>query len=232
MAKKDRQALRDAILLATLPHVAFDGWTGKSLDEGVRDAGLTPDMALRAFPGGVLELAEHFSAWADRRMLEELEKRDLDGMRVRDRVAAGIRARLEILASHPEAVRPSISFLSLPGNLGVVARLTFDTLNALWYAAGDTSADFNYYTKRGLLAPVYGATVLYWLSDTSEGHADTWDFLDRRLGDVLKLSGLKAKFGKKLGRIPSPFRTLRKIRDSLSDRAGTQAKKSGGGAAA
>ncbi len=231
MVEEDHQALRDAILLATLPHVAFDGWTGKSLAEGVRDAGLAPDMALRAFPGGLLELVEHFSTWADRRMLEELEKRDLEAMRVRDRVAGGVRARLEILEPHREAVRISVSFLSLPGNLAAVPRLTFDTLNAVWYAAGDTSADFNYYTKRGLLAPVYGATVLYWLSDTSEGHADAWDFLDRRLGDVLKLPGLKAKLEKKLKRIPSPFRTIRKIRDSL-DPHGKQAKKSGGGAAA
>ncbi len=231
MIDEDRHAVKDAILLATLPHVAFDGWTEKSLHEGVRDAGLAPHMALRAFPGGVLELAEHFSGWADRRMLGELEKRDLEGMPVRDRVAAAVRARLEVLEHHREAVRFSISFLSLPGNLGAAARLTFDTLNAVWRAAGDTSTSFNFYTKRGLLAPVYGATVLYWLSDASEGHADTWDFLDRRLGNVLKLPGLKAGFEKKLGRIPSPFRTLRKIRESLGPH-GKQVKKSGGGAAA
>lgn len=232
MIDKNRHAVKDAILLATLPHVAFDGWTEKTLDEGVRTAGLAPDVALRAFPGGLLELAEHFSAWADRRMLGELEKLDLEGMPVRDRVAAAVRVRLEVLEPHREAVRFAISFLSLPGNLGAAVRLTFDTLDAIWRAAGDTSSNFNFFTKRGLLAPVYGATVLYWLSDTSEGHADTWDFLGRRLGNVLKLTDWKGRLEKDLGRVPSPFRTMKKIRDSLADAGGKQARKSGGGAAA
>ena len=65
-------------------------------------------------------------------------------------------------------------------------------MNALWYAAGDRATDFNYYTKRGLLAGVYLATLLYWLDDDSEGSAATWAFLDKRIADAMRLPTLVA----------------------------------------
>ncbi|MBL6958414.1 MAG: COQ9 family protein [Rhodospirillales bacterium] len=203
---QDQQDIRDAILLSTLPHVAFDGWTHKALEAGTRDAGFEPELRLRVFPGGLREVAEHFSEYADRRMLAALDGLDLDEMKVRDRVAAGVRARLEALTPHREAVRYVLAYLALPTNGGTVLRLTFNTLNAIWYAAGDTATDFNYYTKRGLLAPVYMSTVLYWLSDTSEGYADTWDFLDRRIGDVLKIPMMQARVKNLLKDFPRPYK--------------------------
>ena len=206
------QAARDQILLATLAHVAFDGWSRAALKAGVADAGLGPDMALRAFPGGIPDLVGHSADWADRRMLEELAKLDLAAMRVRDRVAAGVKARLQVLAPYREATRRALAYLALPPNVPMVARLTWRTVDAIWYAAGDEAADFNYYTKRGLLAPVYTATVLYWLSDQSEDSAATWAFLDRRLADVMKIPAFTARLKKMLSSLPRPFGPLRRTR--------------------
>ncbi|MBI2585894.1 MAG: COQ9 family protein [Rhodospirillales bacterium] len=208
----ERRATRDRILLATLPHVAFDGWTRKALTVGVADAGLSPDMALRAFPDGIPELVDHFADWADRRMLAELERRGAAAMRIRDRVTTGVRARLEVLAAHREAVRRLLAFLALPPNAPLAARLLWRTVDAMWYAAGDNATDFNYYTKRGLLAAVYTTTVLCWLADSSEEFADTWAFLDRRIADVMKVPAYKARLKEALGRLPRPSRLLRRAR--------------------
>ena len=67
----NQQAIRDRILVAALAHVAFDGWTQRTLKAGVKDAGMSPDMALRAFAGGIPDLVDHWADWADRRMLEK-----------------------------------------------------------------------------------------------------------------------------------------------------------------
>ncbi|MBI1985384.1 MAG: COQ9 family protein [Rhodospirillales bacterium] len=208
----ERRATRDRILLSTLPHVAFDGWTRKALTAGVADVGLSPDMALRAFPEGIPELVDHFADWADRRMLAELERRGAAAMRIRDRVTTGVRARLEVLAAHREAVRRLLAFLALPPNAPLAARLLWRTVDAMWYAAGDNATDFNYYTKRGLLAAVYTTTVLCWLADSSEEFADTWAFLDRRIADVMKVPAYKARLKEALGRLPRPSRLLRRAR--------------------
>ncbi|MEQ9361835.1 MAG: COQ9 family protein, partial [Rhodospirillales bacterium] len=82
----------------------------------------------------------------------------------------------------------------------------------IWHAAGDRAADINPYTKRGLLAPVYTSTILYWLSDSSVGFAETWGYLDRRLADVLKIPMYKAKAEQALGRLPSPLGLLKRLK--------------------
>lgn len=186
--------LRDRVLLGMLPHVSFDGWTERSLKAGARDAGLAPEDGLRAFPTGMLEAVEHFCDFGDRRMAEEMAKRDVAGQRVRERIAAAVRCRLEVVADHREAVRRALAFMALPQNAGTASRCTYRTVNGMWYAAGDTSTDFNFYTKRALLAGVYAATVLYWLTDESPESADTWAFLDRRIDGIMT-------FGKFQGRL-------------------------------
>ena len=203
---------RDKILLASLHHVVFDGWTKAALQAGVQDAGFDADMALRAFPGGLPDLAQHMADWADRRILDELADLDLDAMRVRDRVAAGVKARLQVVTPYREAMRRLLAYLTLPQNTPMAARQTWHTVGAIWYAAGDDAADFNYYTKRSLLLPVYTTTVLYWLNDDSDGMAATWDYLDRRISDVLKVPALKARIQKALSSLPGPFAAFRRAR--------------------
>ena len=200
---------RDKILLASLHHVVFDGWTKAALQAGVQDAGFDADMALRAFPGGLPDLGQHMADWADRRMLDELADLDLDAMRVRDRVAAGVKARLQMVTPYREAMRRLLAYLTLPQNAPMAARQTWRTVDEIWYAAGDDAADFNYYTKRSLLLPVYTTTVLYWLNDDSDGTAATWGYLDRRISDVLKVPALKARIQKALSSLPGPFAAFR-----------------------
>ena len=180
---------RDKLLAAALAHVPFDGWSGRALQAGAAELGLEPALAANAFPGGPAELLEAFSTEIDRRMLVELEGRDLNSLKHRQRIGTAVRARLELLAPQREAVRRGLSFLALPRNAALGVRCLYRTVDAIWHAAGDTSTDYNFYTKRMLLAGVYSATLLFWLNDESEGFAATWAFLDRRLAEVVKLGG-------------------------------------------
>ena len=198
---------RDKLLAAALAHVPFDGWSGRALQAGAADLGLEPALAANAFPGGPAELLEAFSTEIDRRMLVELEGRDLKSLKHRQRIGTAVRARLELLAPQREAVRRGLSFLALPRNAALGIRCLYRTVDAIWHAAGDTSTDYNFYTKRMLLAGVYSATLLFWLNDESEGFAATWAFLDRRLAEVVKIGG---GLGRALGGLLNlPDRILR-----------------------
>jgi ubiquinone biosynthesis protein COQ9 len=194
-AAGDRDGLRERVLLASLTHVTFDGWTLHALCAGAEDAGVDPAQVPLLFDGGVAQAVELFSRWADAEMLGRLGDRDMAGLRVRDRIACAVRVRLEALAPYQEAVRRGLSFLALPQNGLLGARLVHRTADAVWYAAGDRSADSSYYSKRTLLAGVLTATTLYWIGDRSDGHADSWTFLDRRIDDVLRI-------GRTIGRMP------------------------------
>jgi ubiquinone biosynthesis protein COQ9 len=191
-----REAKKDAIVLAAAPHVAFDGWGEAALAAGAVDAGYDAKTAKRLFPEGAVDAIAHFATISDRAMIKAMEDADVASMRVRDRVIFGVRARLEFLTPHREAVRHGLGILMRPTHAFLMANITHNTVDLIWRQAGDRSADFNYYTKRGLLGAVYAATVLYWLSDKSEDFADTWDFLARRIDDALKVGPMKAKLEK------------------------------------
>ncbi|MDP6805900.1 MAG: COQ9 family protein [Rhodospirillales bacterium] len=186
----ERAAAKENILVATLPHVPTDGWTRRALMAGAHDAGFASDMAMRAFPDGMGAVVDFMSAYFDARMLAALAKRDLARMRVRDRVKEGVRLRLELVHPHREAVRRALSLRLLSPNAGSATGAAWRTASAIWYAAGDESTDFNYYTKRAILVGVHVATTLYWLDDRSEDCADTWAFLDRRIANAMAIPNL------------------------------------------
>lgn len=193
-AATDVERLRDEILAASLRHVAFDGWAAKALAAGAKDAGAGAAGLARAFPGGPRDAARHFGALTDRRMTDALGRQlRRKPMRTHERVAAAVRARLRILAPHREAVRHLVAFLALPFNATLAAQLLWRSADAVWRAAGDTSTDFNYYTKRALLSGVYGSTLLFWLADGSEDYAATDAFLERRIADVMKFYALRGR---------------------------------------
>lgn len=189
----DAEGCRDRILLATLPHVAFEGWSDRALSAGLADAGLLPEQGLLTFVGGPLAMIEHWTRYGDRRMLEAVRHLDVAAMRMRESIAAAVRLRIEVNAPYREAVWRTISFLALPPNAPAAAKLMYATVDAIWYACNDTSTDLSFYTKRATLAAVYGVTVLYWLDDASEESLDTWAFLDRRIDDVLRIPKLRAR---------------------------------------
>ncbi|MSP49169.1 MAG: COQ9 family protein [Alphaproteobacteria bacterium] len=206
----DWEAKRERLLEATLGHVPFDGWTDSSLRRAAADLGLAPADVLDAFPGGAVEALDLFIALADRRMLADLEAGDLASLKVRERVLLAVRRRLERALPHREAVRRGLAALALPQNAPLALKSLYRTVDAVWFGIGDTSTDWNFYSKRAILAGVYGATVLYWLDDRSEGQERTWDFLARRLDDAIAVPRALGRGVERLRKLasdfPGPFR--------------------------
>lgn len=218
---RDSDALKDELLVSTLPHVLFDGWTDRALAAGAESMGIDMARARRMFPQGTIDLVGHFSDWADRRMVAELEARgeEFQALKVREKITLAVRTRLELLEPHKEALRRAAAILAMPIHVGLASAIVYRTVDAMWRVAGDQSADFNFYTKRGLLAVVQTSTTLYWLADQSDDHEATWEFLDRRIADVLA-------FGRRFGGLArlgqafeGPFRFAAVVRDRFG-RAG------------
>jgi ubiquinone biosynthesis protein COQ9 len=195
----ERLPERDAAIEAMLSHVPFDGWTIRALRAGLADAAMPADEATILFPGGAADMIAVFCDLADRRMTEAAAALTDGGLTAR--VKAIIALRLAVNRPHKEAIRRALSMLALPGNARTAACITARTVDAIWHAAGDRSADFSWYTKRAILTAVYGATLLFWLRDASDDDADTRAFLDRRLHGVGRLTRARGRAGALLGRL-------------------------------
>lgn len=208
-----KTATRESLLRAILPHVLFDGWSAPAFAAAARDAGIAPDLARVLAPRGATDLAADYHRQGDRRMVERLLAADLSGQRIRDRITTAVLWRLE--EADPEAVRRGMALFALPIHAAEGAALVWATADAIWTALGDSSADASWYTRRATLAAVWSATVLYWLGDGSEGHAETRAFLDRRIDGVMRFEKAKKQLrdAPLLGRlIAGPLNPLNRLR--------------------
>ncbi|MGB5949319.1 MAG: COQ9 family protein [Parvibaculum sp.] len=205
-------AFRARILAAALPNVAFDGWTTRLMREAADAAGLTHGEMRLAFSGGILDLVDYFLADGDRRMEEALSRRDLGALKIRERITAAVRMRIEVDLAHREAVRRAVTLLSLPLSGIAGPRALYRTVDTIWRAIGDRSTDFNFYTKRATLAGVYSAVTLYWFADQSEDFANTWAFLDKRIEDVMQIEKAKASLRKAGEWLPDPLGVIGRLR--------------------
>jgi ubiquinone biosynthesis protein COQ9 len=208
-------AAREALLDAALPHVAFDGWSDKTLRRAAEEEGMDAGLARVVFPRGGADAALAFHERGDRQLAEALATARVEDMRMRDRVAFGVRRRIELVARHREAVRRGGALLALPPYAADGARAIWRTADVIWTGCGDASRDGNWWTKRAILAAVYSSTALFWLGDESEGSAESWAFLDRRIDEVMRFEKAKASVNANpLGRLmmTGPNLLMRAIR--------------------
>jgi len=196
-------ALKEAVLKAALKDAAFDGFTDSVLGKAGKEAGADQAALARLFPEGPLSLIEYFSTSIDEAMEKKLAAADLSTRKIRERIKIAVMTRLWLLEPHKEAARRAAATLTLPMHASLGAKLLYRTVDAMWRVTGDTSTDFNFYTKRAILAGVYSATLVRWFTDDSEDEAATHAFLDRRIEDVMRFERFKADLRERAKGLPS-----------------------------
>ena len=137
-ALAERRALKDRVLEAALLHAAFDGWSRRTLVNAASDAGLDPASARRLFPRAGDSLLAWLDDWADRRMMAAAAGGGIDRLPMRRQIAFLVRARLDPLTPHREAIRRAAVARGMPGNLVGSGRALWRTVDLMWQAAGLT----------------------------------------------------------------------------------------------
>jgi ubiquinone biosynthesis protein COQ9 len=201
--KQSDESLKAAILGHALEHAAFDGFTDTLLARAGTAAGADKPAVARLFPDGARSLVEAYSDALDAEMEAALAVRDLAAMKIRERIKAAVLARIDALRPDKEAARRAAAFLTLPPNAALGAKLLYRSVDRMWRAAGDASTDFNFYTKRAILAGVYSSTLVRWFTDDSEDEAATQAFLDARIDNVMQFEKLKAQMKNRTKDLPT-----------------------------
>lgn len=183
--KTPSDTLRSRWLDALLPRVGVDGWTEYAMRRAAETAGLSAGEQALAAPGGINDLREAFFDRAEAEARSEIEAHDLDEKKVHERVALGVRIWLDSLGPHREAVKRASAHAFSPFQAGDAAQRCWSVADMVWSAIGDTSDGHNFYTKRGLLASVIPAIVLYWQTEPSSDDLD--GFIARRLKGAMQL---------------------------------------------
>jgi len=186
------ERMRRELALAVGDNAVFDGWTQKAVDSAAGQLGLDPVQARLAMPKTQSGMIDVYIQEVDRALEAVFTPKRLRTMKIRENIRALIWHRLEVMGPAREAIRRALAILAMPQNLPLALRITWRTAGLMWQIAGDTSTDFNHYTKRMTLGAIYGSTLLVWLDDQSGGWADTAAFLDRRIDEVMRFEKFKA----------------------------------------
>ena len=201
------EQLRRRLALAVGENAVFDGWTRAAVDSAAGQLGIDPVQARLAMPKGQAAMIDTYIQEVDRALEAWFTPERLSTLKIREKIRSLVWRRLEIMGPAREAVRRGLAILAMPQNLPLALRISWRSADLMWRIAGDTSTDFNHYTKRMTLGAVYGSTLLIWLDDQSEGWTDTAAFLDRRIDDVMKFEKFKAEWrGSSEHLRPSRFR--------------------------
>jgi ubiquinone biosynthesis protein COQ9 len=188
------EQLRRRLALAVGENAVFDGWTRQAVDSAAQQLGVDPVQARLAMPKSQAGMIDTYIQEVDRGLEAYFTPERIGSLKIRDKIRALIWRRFEIMAPAREAIRRALAILAMPQNLPLALRISWRTTDHMWRIAGDTSTDFNHYTKRMTLGAVYASTLLVWLDDQSEGWTDTAAFLDQRIDDVMKIEKLKAQW--------------------------------------
>jgi len=207
---KADDALAGLILIHLHRHLAFDGWTERTLIRAAADAGLPPGAVWVAFPRGVADALPACLATHRADMQDRLAAIGMTDLRMRERVALGVRLWLETWQDDREGLRRTLARLALPGHVRLVTADLWRTADIIWRTAGDQASDFNHYSKRGLLIGVLAVTRLVWVHDETAESAATWGFLERRIADALRLPRINQRVAGLVRCLPSPVALLRR----------------------
>jgi ubiquinone biosynthesis protein COQ9 len=188
------EKLRRRLALAVGENAVFDGWTRKAVDSAAAQLGIDPVQARLAMPKGQVAMIDVYIQEVDLALEAYFTPERLKALKIREKIRALVWRRLEVMGPAREAVRRALAVLAMPQNLPLALKASWRTTDLMWRLAGDTSTDFNHYTKRMTLGAVYGSTLLVWLDDQSEGWIETGTFLDRRIDDVMRFEKFKAEW--------------------------------------
>ena len=206
------EKLRRQLALPVGENAVFDGWTAKAVDSAAAQLGIDPVQARLAMPKGQAAMIDLYIKEVDRALEAWATPDRLASMKIREKIRGLVWHRLEIMTPAREAVRRALAILAMPQNAPLGLRIGWRTADVMWRIAGDTSTDFNHYTKRATLGAVYGSTLLVWLDDESDGFADTAAFLDRRIDNVMDFEKWKAQWRGSSDRRLSLSRFLGRLR--------------------
>lgn len=174
------------LLRAVVARAGREGWTPAALRHALEDRGEAVELLSSHFPRGVMGAIDAWLALIDAEMETAAAGEDLAALRTPARIRRLVELRLRAVEPDREAFRSAAALLALPWNLPLGLRCAGRTASAIWYAAGDESADFSWYTRRATLMAVLGAVTAFWLRPNPPTVEETLSFLDRRLEELPK----------------------------------------------
>ena len=196
----DSKVRKEDILDAALAHVQKQGWSQDAIVKACEEKGLSV-ASLGMFPNGAGDLVVHFwhkcNASLDEKLTELSSKAEKPSPedrfsqdqhhRTTEKLTAALQMRLEMVVPYLDMWPQGMAVGATPPTTIEVLQAKAAGVDLIWRhceskTIGPTHPE--YYAKRAALGVVWSATELHLLTDKSEGHQDTWDFMEGRVREM------------------------------------------------
>lgn len=165
------------------------GWSAQMVRAACEECGLSLGDQELLLPNGPRDLAVLLSRRHDADAMKALEATPANTLKIRERIAAGVSARLEAAAADQEASKKFAGFVALPFNADLGISLAWESADRIWRWAGDTATDQNHYSKRMILGGILVPALTIRLFEGKEA-ADR--FTAKRIENVMQFEKWKA----------------------------------------
>ena len=190
-------------LNCAIKHVPFEGWNDGIFSTIAKDFKIKTQDVSSLFSGKYLELLKFYLEKNELEMITNSKKLNLNNLKTHEKIYEIIIQRFEKNYRNKELIRKTLIALSLPQNLKLGISSLFKTIDNIWYLTGDKSTDFNFYTKRMILAPIYSSSLLFWIKDGSKDSENTKKFLIKKLKNTSIIKKIKYSITDICNKIPN-----------------------------
>ena len=177
------------ILESVKEYVKVNGWNSDIIDY-INIKNLKKSEILSYFPDGINDILNFAYDELNNKFKISLKKINIINLPINKRIKKILITRIELMNKDKNFYKKTFYFLALNNQKKVVKKNLYKTVDEMWYLAGDNSTDFNFYTKRLVLAGLYvNAIAVFFNKNILEAEKN----IDRNLNRISKIPKIKSR---------------------------------------
>ncbi len=182
---------RLVVLKHAKPFITKNGLDKNSLRKISKKHGLVSDEVDLLFPEGNVDLIKFSLKQLNSELEKYCKKIDLIRLPVHKRIRKILLSKIYLMNKDKIFYKNIFLNLLIPKiNLNLSSQI-YKSVDQIWFIAGDTSTDFNFYTKRLILSGIYSRIMLFFFNNNNQEELEA--ILDESLKRVSKIPQLKSK---------------------------------------
>ena len=167
-----------------------NGWSNDIFKKIISNEVNTSDLNYY-FPNGYKDLFELTLTEINIKLETKIKKINIINFSLSKRIKKILMTRLLLLNEEKIFYKKTFNHLMLPQNSKIMKKNLYNSVDTMWYLAGDNSTDFSFYTKRIILAAIYvNALFVFFNKDIKSAELN----IEKNLNKISKIPKIKERF--------------------------------------
>ena len=187
--------------------IAKDGFNSKAFIKISKNTAINENEIHLLFPDGYNDIIKFALDQLNVELENYCKNLDLIRLPLHKRIRKIILSKVLIMNKEKNFYKKLFLSLLLPKRSFSISKQLYKSIDQIWYIAGDTSTDFNFYTKRLILSGIYSRVILFFFNNNNQISLEK--ILDTDLQRVAKIPQLKSKINIFKNNFPSILKFIK-----------------------